>query len=140
MFSSWSQTLSHWLGHNRIVTAIRHLPLELATPRVHEGAPLLRDVVPRLAALKLELVEQDGVASRRHTRIVLVDQAPASFIVSCGDERCRHGGYDLTGDVLPRLQRGRAEWKVTRVCNGRIGTSSCRRRAQCFVHAEYRAL
>ena len=119
---------------------MEHLQVELATPMAGEKTARLRDVVPRLKALKLEIVEQVGVASRCHTRIVLVDQAPASFTVSCGDERCRHGGYDLTGDVLPRLKRRREAWKITRVCNGRVGTARCLRRAQCSVQAEYRQL
>jgi hypothetical protein len=136
-FSGCSQTVSHELGDNQGMTAMRNLPVALPLPAVPAGTPRLCTLVPRLRALRLELVEQGGGAPRHHTRIVLVDQAPAWFVVDCGDERCRHGGYDLTGDLLPRLKRERTDWKITRVCRGRVGSAPCVRQVQCAVHAEY---
>ncbi|RLB45180.1 MAG: hypothetical protein DRI90_28735 [Deltaproteobacteria bacterium] len=62
-------------------------------------APRLRDRIPQLQSLRLELSEyrQGGTSPMgRHTRHIVVERAPALFIIPCGDHNCDDGGYNRT--------------------------------------------
>src|SRR6266849_2479094 len=62
--------------------------------RREEDAPRLCDQVPNLVSLKLEIEERSGVTGVKHIRRVVVDRAPALFLVPCGDSKCADGEHD----------------------------------------------
>jgi hypothetical protein len=86
----------------------------------------LRDAVPRLLTLRLEINEHRGVnAGTSHIRRIVVDNAPALFEILCSDHSCRDGGHDLTGEILAGLKGGAEQFEGEHVCYGQLGTSRC---------------
>jgi len=86
-----------------------------------DAAPRLRDEVPALATLYLELEERRGeslVASGAHVRRVVVEHAPALFDIPCGERSCPDGGHDLTREILSALRRGATNFAGEDTCNG----------------------
>ena len=74
--------------------------------RRENDAPRLCDEVPDLVSLRLEIEEHAaGAASQpRHIRRIVVDHAPALFLVACGDPRCVEGEHDVTRTVMQALR------------------------------------
>jgi hypothetical protein len=121
-----------------------------------DEAPRLRTAVPRLDTLRLEVEEHPGASSiggTKHVRLIVVEHAPALFLMPCGDPGCRDGGHDVTSPILralrdrnPRFQgddtcaghvltdsmlrhlrQGEPKFTVDDVCSGSIGTAVCGR-------------
>lgn len=90
-------------------------------------APRLRREVPSLASLRLEIEECAGAGATRHRRHVVIDQAPALFLVPCGDPRCVDGGHDITWTVMVALRARQAHLEGKDECTGSIGSSTCSR-------------
>ena len=68
-----------------------------------DDSPRLADTAPGLAMLKLELSEVSGerrVLDSTRIQHVIVKRAAALFEVSCSDQGCRDGGFDITVEVL----------------------------------------
>jgi hypothetical protein len=108
-----------------------------------DDAPRLKDEVPSLAELRLELEELSGesrVQGSRHTRLVVVDRAPALFDLPCADASCAGGGHDLTYALVRQLRAGRTEFGGEDTCHGSLGTAStpCRRVLRWVAKATYR--
>src|ERR1700691_4968117 len=81
--------------------------------RREDEAPRLRDEIPSLRTMRLEVEEHratSAVAETRHVRIVIVDRAPALFVLPCGDPDCRDGGHDVTSEIMDRLRHGATEF------------------------------
>mgnify|MGYP003352250246 CR=1 FL=1 len=98
--------------------------------RREEDSPRLAIEVPRLLTLRLEMVERTGEGTSvapPYVRHVVVGQAPALFLVSCGDAQCKDGGHDLTRDVLFRLRASETAFKGEDGCDGTIGSARCSR-------------
>jgi hypothetical protein len=96
--------------------------------RREDEARRLREQVPSLATLRLEIEERRGTVNAgdpKHLRLVVVDSAPALFELPCGDHACKDGGHDLTDSVLANLSAGRTRFEVEDPCNGSIGTAHC---------------
>ncbi len=96
--------------------------------RREDEARRLREQVPSLATLRLEIEERRGTVNAgdpKHLRLVVVDSAPALFELPCGDHACKDGGHDLTDSVLAHLSAGRTRFEVEDPCNGSIGTAHC---------------
>ena len=99
--------------------------------RREDEAPRLKDEVPQLRALHLEVDERregsivgtDG----RHIRRIVLEHAPALFIIPCGDPHCRDGGYDVTNQVMRGLHAGATRFESQDSCSGTIGSASCSR-------------
>lgn len=107
--------------------------------RREDDAPRLSKEVPDLASLRLELAERAGSGSPlRHIRRVLVDRAPAVFIVCCTDPRCVDGDHDLTSAVMRSLRAHQTKFAGTDDCTGTLGPSPCGRVLQFEAFAEYR--
>jgi hypothetical protein len=109
--------------------------------RREDAAPRLRDVVPTLATLRLEIDERRGATSTgdpRHVRLVVVDSAPAMFHVPCGDHSCREGGHDMTDAVLHALKAGDARAELEDACHGSVGTAICGAVMRLVLAATYR--
>ena len=106
-----------------------------------EEAGRLRDEVPELLSLRLEIDETQGnvpLTAARYIRHVVVDQAPALFEVPCTDQHCRDGGHDLTSPILQALRAERREFDGEDACYGQIGRVSCGRILRYVAHATYR--
>src|ERR1700683_3886315 len=98
-----------------------------ARRRREDDAPRLREQVPDLVSLKLEIEDRSGVGGTTHTRRVVVDQAPALFLVPCGDPRCVDGEHDLTTSVMRALRQHEKTFEGTDMCRGSVGPSTCSR-------------
>ncbi len=103
-----------------------------------DEAPRLHDEVPGLRTLRLEVEEQRAsstVAETKHVRIVVVDHAPALFVLPCGDGDCRDGGHDLTGEILARLRHGATDFTVEDRCYGSVRDVPCGRIVRVRIKA-----
>ncbi len=107
--------------------------------RREEEAPRLHDSVPSLATLRLDVTESRGVSNGdpKHTRIIVVETAPALFWLSCGDHACRDGGHDLTSSVMRGLHSRATHFGVEDTCYGSLGTAECGRLMRVQVTATY---
>lgn len=105
-----------------------------------QEAPRLRDQVPALLTLRLEITDGLSVTSTdaKHTRIIVVDTAPALFSLMCGDEACRGGGHDVTFAVLDGLRAHATRFEVRDDCYGNVRSAQCGRTMIVDVSATYR--
>ena len=95
-----------------------------------DEAPRLTAAVPHLQSLTLEIAERSEgrpVAEPTHVRRVVVEHAPALFVLPCGDARCRDGGHDVTYEVLSALRAGDGRFEGQDGCGGSVGTGQCSR-------------
>jgi len=109
--------------------------------RREDEAPRLREVVPRLVVCKIDFEEgREGSVTPEvsHTRRVVVDVAPALFLVPCGNPACRDGGHDITQSMLRGLRDGMQEIRGEDACYGSTGTANCGRVLKFKATAEYR--
>jgi hypothetical protein len=95
-----------------------------------DESPRLIAEVPRLQSLSLEISERSEgspVAEPTHVRRVVVQHAPALFVLPCGDARCKDGDHDVTFAVMKALRAGEKRFEGQDVCTGSVGTSQCAR-------------
>jgi hypothetical protein len=107
-----------------------------------DDAPRLSAQVPDLAALRFEMEERYGAGSMKHIRRVVVDRAPALFLVPCGDPRCTDSEHDLTAVVMLALRAHRTSFDGSDECGGALGSAGnayCTRSLHFQATAEYRA-
>jgi len=93
-------------------------------------APRLAATVPSLEKLRLEIIERSSSISRpehTHTRHVVVESAPALFVMPCRDTQCKDGGHDLTAQIVGALQKRKERFEGEDACNGVVGSSTCSR-------------
>jgi hypothetical protein len=107
--------------------------------RRENDAPRLREAVPNLVSLRLEIEDRSGVTATKHNRRVVIDQAPALFLVPCADPRCADGEHDLTSTVMRALRAHQTTFQGEDGCMGSIGPSSCARVLRFDAVAEYRS-
>jgi hypothetical protein len=105
-----------------------------------QDAPRLRDRVPALATLRLDITDGRNLTSAdsKHTRIIVVDTAPALFSLMCGDHACRDGGHDVTHAVLDGLRARTTRFEVQDTCYGNVGSAQCGRTMLVEITATYR--
>lgn len=107
-----------------------------------DDAPRLKSVAPTLKTLRLEVDERRGtstVADSKHVRHIVVDHAPALFVLPCGDSVCRDGGHELTEQMLQHLRRREPEFTVEDTCYGSVGSATCGRVIRVVAKATYEA-
>jgi hypothetical protein len=106
-----------------------------------EEAPRLHERVPALKSLRLDIAESRGEtnADPKHSRIIMVDTAPALFWLTCADHSCKEGGHDITNLMLPNLLSGTTKFSIEDACYGSVGHAECGRRMLVDVTATYRA-
>jgi hypothetical protein len=95
-----------------------------------DEAPRLAREVPRLKTLRLDIEERRTTAAgaeSKHVRHVVVDRAPALFLLPCGDPDCRMGGHDLTRAVMHELASGATLFDIEEACRGTVGNAECTR-------------
>ena len=104
-----------------------------------DSSPRLRDEVPSLDALEIEVIESRfGAPEISHIRKVVVEHAPALFEMACGDRKCVGGGHDVTRQILAALKRGERTFVGEHVCGGTVAPDACQRVLRFSVRAEYR--
>jgi hypothetical protein len=102
--------------------------------RREDEAPRLRERVPDLTELKIE-IEEGGA---KHTRHIVLGNAPALFAFPCGDASCQGGGYEITSAVMTGLMRHEARIEAEDRCFGSVGTAPCTRTLRAVGHAQYK--
>jgi hypothetical protein len=106
-----------------------------------DSAPRLRNEQPKLESLSLQ-IDQRRVESPQpgviHVRRVVVDTAPALFVVPCCDRECKEGGHDLTYDILAALRKGLKKFDGTNMCSGQLGTGACHSMLRYSATASYK--
>ena len=105
--------------------------------RRENEAPKLSGEVPALRSLQLLIEERTPVGRVKHIRRILVDRAPALFLLPCGDPRCVDGDHDLTSVVMGALLAGQTTFQGTHHCAGLVGAVECGRDVQFDGTAEY---
>jgi hypothetical protein len=107
--------------------------------RRENEAPRLRDAVPDLVNLQLQIEDRSGMTSTKHVRRFVVDNAPALFLVPCADARCADGEHDLTPSVLRALREHKTTFQGEDECTGNVGLGVCSRVLHFDAVAEYRS-
>jgi hypothetical protein len=108
--------------------------------RREDEAPRLATEVPALRELRLEIEERSGgslVAEPVHVRRIVVEHAPALFILPCGDSRCKDGGHDITHAVLRSLHAKEERFEGQDLCSGSQGSGQCSRALHYVAIATY---
>ena len=106
--------------------------------RREDDAPKLSSQVPDLTSLELKIEERFGAGATKHIRRIIVDRAPALFLVPCGDPRCIDGEHDLTTEVMRALRERQTSFHGSDDCVGSLGPSACTRVLHFDGVAEYR--
>jgi hypothetical protein len=105
--------------------------------RREDEAPRLSNEVPALQSLRIEFEEQFGSGATKHIRRFVVGDAPALFIVVCGDPRCTDSEHDLTSSVMFALRARQTSFHGSDDCTGSLGSSYCARVLRFDGTAEY---
>jgi hypothetical protein len=107
--------------------------------RREDDAPRLRDEVPELKSLRLVLEEfrQGGPSAlASHTRHVVVERAPALFVVPCCEADC-DGDHDLTRELLRILRTSVEKFGGKHECYGTRNNETCHHELRYQAHASY---
>ena len=109
--------------------------------RREEEAPRLISQIPRLESLRLELAERragGSVSESAHVRKVVVERAPALFVLPCHDSACKDGGHDVTLEIMRALRESRERFVGENECSGQVGSAECHRVLTYVALAEYK--
>lgn len=109
--------------------------------RREDEAPRLHDLFRNLESLRLEVSEQRAgapVAEAGYIRRIMVEVAPALFLLPCGDASCRDGGHDITTAVLQALRASAGRFEGQDACSGTIGSAQCARELRYVGFATYK--
>jgi hypothetical protein len=109
--------------------------------RREDEAERLRNAVPKLDSLRLEIEERRMgglVAEASHIRRIVVESAPALFVLPCLDRECKEGGHDVTDAILRSLRSGALRFEGEHACEGRLGAADCGRILRYIAIATYR--
>jgi hypothetical protein len=104
-------------------------------------APRLSSEVPRLVSLRMEIEETASgapVPEPKHVKRVVVEHAPALFLLPCGDSRCDNGGHDVTHSIMRSLRAGETAFDGEDNCHGSTGGAPCGRTLHYHAQAEYK--
>lgn len=96
--------------------------------RREDEAPRLRDEVPHLVTLGLEIDEGRAgreLAGATHIRRIVVEHAPALFVVPCGGSDCKGGAHDITHVIMRALRQGQTRFEGESACDGSTNAAAC---------------
>jgi hypothetical protein len=102
-----------------------------------QSAQRLATAIPRLTGLMLEVEEHSAIACVKYKKRFHVGSAPALFELRCNDERCEHGGYNLTHEIVRVLRSHTTRSRGDVTCDGMTGKAFCGRRIHYELFAEY---
>lgn len=106
-----------------------------------DRAPRLVEQVPDIVSLLLEIEDRSSSTATmqpKYLRRVVVERAPALFLIPCGDPNCTDGGHDVTWPVMQALQSHRVSFDGEDSCHGSVGSSSCTRVLHFHAVAQYK--
>jgi hypothetical protein len=109
--------------------------------RQEDAAPRLSEVVPELLSCRIEITQRRSnvtSADVSHTRHVVVERAPALFLVPCYEPSCKDGGHDITSALLRGLRDREANVQGEDTCHGSVGAEHCRRVLHFNAVAQYK--
>jgi hypothetical protein len=94
-----------------------------------DEAPRLSVAVPDLVSLSLAIEDcsDSSFAQPKHVRRVVVEHAPALFVIGCSDPNCHEGGHDVTHPIMQALTRRQTAFHGEDKCYGVLGSSQCTR-------------
>ena len=109
--------------------------------RREDEAPRLKTEFPALRTLALEIRETtgnvSGATTPMHIRRIMVEHAPALFLVPCGDARCQHGGHDITSLLRSHLRTSQTRFEGDHECHGSTDDATCSRVLHFVATATY---
>jgi hypothetical protein len=105
--------------------------------RREDEAQRLCTSVPGLTSLRLYVSERSLTGTTKHVKLIVVDRAPALFVIRCGDGFCKDGEHDITREVMLALRERKLEHEGESDCNGASGAGSCGRSITYRMVAEY---
>lgn len=109
--------------------------------RREDEAPRLSELFPKLESLRLDVSERRAnvpLAEAGYIRRIVVEHAPALFLLPCGDSSCKEGGHDITHAILSALRAGSGRFEGHDACSGNIGSSQCSRELMFVGTATYK--
>ncbi len=108
--------------------------------RRENDAPRLTAEVPDLVSLQFDVEDRAGVfGGTKYTRRIVIEHAPALFLVPCGDPRCSGEEHDLTHEMMRALERHQTTFHGDDECRGSVGPGACSRVLRFDAVAAYRA-
>ena len=105
-----------------------------------DKAERLLKKVPNLKSLSIHISEKpvDGKGYEiSYVKRVVVDHAPALFVIPCVERSCAGGGHDLTRKVLNALKKGKTEFTGNDRCEGTIDGEECTLELSFVAEASY---
>lgn len=105
-----------------------------------DDAPRLKDVIPSVNRLRLELAEYSddrSVMDSQRIQHYVVERAAAYFEIPCSDARCEDGGHDLTSVVMAALKASRHSFSDEDPCRGYVGEHACGRTLKFTGYVEF---
>ena len=105
-------------------------------------APRLRSEVPQLVSLSLKVTEFENgerIEETVHIRRIVVEHAPALFLLSCNEKQCENGGHEVSADILEALKAGKERFEGEHRCSGQVGDDACIRTVKYVATAKYNA-
>jgi len=106
-----------------------------------DDAPRLKVAVPSLEGLRLEIESRTSgspAADSNYVRHIVVDRAPALFLIPCADSSCRDGGHDVSREIMRALEAGQQRFEGEDRCYGSVGMAQCRQVLNYVGLATYR--
>lgn len=107
--------------------------------RREDDAPRISAILPDLVGLKISVEERSATSSPKYIRRIVVESAPALFLLPCSDPHCTDGGHDVTNEILSALRASKKAFGGPHECNGTIGSTPCHRTIWYDAEAEYRS-
>jgi hypothetical protein len=94
-----------------------------------DEAPRLSARVPNLQSLSLAITERSDttMAQPKYVRRIIVERAPALFLIGCSDPNCEDGGHDVTATVMRALLDRKTAFQGEDKCYGALRSSQCTR-------------
>jgi hypothetical protein len=106
--------------------------------RLEDESPRIAALFPELVGLKIAVEERSATATPKYVRRIVVESAPAVFLLPCSDPHCSDGGHDVSTEILAALRQRLPTMSGSHQCAGTIGSANCQRRIWFDVEAEYR--
>ena len=105
-----------------------------------DDSPRLKDVIPSITRLRIELTEyadNRSVTDSQRVQHYVVERAAAHFEIPCSDARCEDGGHDLTSVVMSALRASRHTFEDEDPCRGYVGEHACGRTLKFTGYVEF---
>jgi hypothetical protein len=98
-----------------------------------DEAPRLTKEIKRLKSLQIDV---DNGGNKYVWRIV-VERAPALFVIACPEPACQNGGHDITRAVLQSLRSAATRFDGESACRGEVASGDCGRVLKYVAQATY---